>query len=79
MRGISTFGLLAMLPAVMGTAPAGASMLVPICSGDGVTRTISVPVGEQGPPGQQQPGCCVKGCHAGSSRKKLQRDFDPSQ
>ncbi len=96
MRPVSLFGLLAMLPAALGTAPAAASLQMPICTGDGQVHVITVavspgkPAGPAGPAspadpaGKDQNGCCAKGCHAGSSRKKAagldeSGEFDPSQ
>jgi len=71
MRTLHLFGLLALIPAALNASPAHASGLaVPLCTGDGVARTISLPLGDQDIPGKQTPGCCVKGCHAGGERKR---------
>lgn len=71
MRRIALFALVAMVPAVFNVAPAAArgSIVAAICSGDGITRTVSVPVGPQDVPGKQTPGCCVKGCHGGERKR----------
>lgn len=65
------FALAALLPAALNTSPAGAaSRLVPLCTGDGVVRQVSVPLGPVKLPGGDDPGCCAKGCHAGGNRKR---------
>ena len=66
------FGLMALVPAAMNVsaAAAGASILVPVCTGDGQVHMMNVPVdGNQGPGSANSP-CCAKGCHSGSSRKR---------
>jgi len=77
MRLYHFIGLVAMLPAALNASPASAAgrsaLAVPLCTGDGVARTISVPVGPQDIPGKQVPGCCVKGCHTGGERKRGKR------
>ena len=74
LRVVSLFGLVAMIPATLNAAPAaGATMAVPVCTGDGLVHVVRVPVGQPDGPGQGQTGCCVKGCHAGGSRKRLSR------
>jgi hypothetical protein len=67
---ISAFALVALLPAAMNAAPAAASVNVTLCSGTGQARSVSVPVSPGAPARQGDDGCCVKGCHAGSSRKR---------
>ena len=71
MRRISLFALLAMMPAVFNVSPANArgAMAVPICTGDGLPRTVSVPLGSRDIPGKEVPGCCVKGCHGGERKR----------
>lgn len=68
------FGLLAMVPAALNVAPAAAhGLAVPLCTGDGAARTVTLPVPADRLPGGDQPGCCAKGCHTGrdgGSRKK---------
>lgn len=79
MKKISLFGLIAMVPAVLNVSPAlargvaGNAILVPICSGDGVSRSISIPLGPQDIPGKQVPGCCVKGCHSGERKRAAKK------
>jgi len=75
MRLYHLIGLVALLPAALNASPASAhsQLAVPLCTGDGVARTVSVPVGPQDIPGRQVPGCCVKGCHAGGERKRGKR------
>lgn len=74
MKLLASLCLLAMTPAALNVAPAQAqSLTMPLCSGDGVVRTVTVPVGPSQLPGHEPPGCCVKGCHSGSSRKRSQR------
>lgn len=74
-RAALHFAMLAMFPATLNTSPAAAAgtLAVPVCTGDGAVRTVNVPVGGSQLPGQEAPGCCVKGCHAGGSRKRGQR------
>lgn len=73
-RLIPLFGLVAMVPATLNAAPvAGGTIDVPICTGDGLVHMVRVPVGQSEGQGQGQSGCCVKGCHAGGSRKRLLR------
>jgi hypothetical protein len=66
------FALAALLPAALNTSPAAGAgrLLVPLCTGDGVVRQVSVPLGPIKLPGGDMPGCCAKGCHAGGSRKR---------
>ena len=77
------FGLVAMLPAAMNTVPAQAAQMLnlPVCDGSGAVRMVSVPLGGSPlRPTQGDSGCCVKGCHSPSSRKRANScDFDPSQ
>lgn len=70
------FGLAALIPAAFAPTPALAgSMSMLICSGDGVVRSIELPL----PSGPKDAPCCAKACHSGSNRKKLQRQFDAPQ
>lgn len=80
-RAASLFALLAIMPAALHAAPvlASDSLLVPICTGDGQTRLVEIPKGGSAPRngGEQD---CVKGCHAGSSRKRTGApQFEPAQ
>ncbi|MEA3263895.1 MAG: hypothetical protein U9R07_10490 [Pseudomonadota bacterium] len=73
------FALLAIMPAALHATPvmAEGSLLVPICTGDGQTRLVTIPKGGSGP--RQEPDC-VKGCHAGASRKRTGGPhFEPAQ
>jgi hypothetical protein len=79
MKQITLFALLAMMPAVFNISPASARgpmgnapgnvLLAPICTGDGISRKVSVPLGPQDIPGKEVPGCCVKGCHGGERKR----------
>ncbi len=76
MSALAQFGLIALLPAALGAAaPSGPTLAVSLCSGASV-RVIEVPLEK---PGRKQAPCCAKGCHGGSSRKKLAKAFEPSQ
>jgi hypothetical protein len=79
-RLVTVLGLIALMPAAVGAAPAhdGGHLTVPLCDGNGTARTVSIPVGQQDIPGAEQPGCCAKGCQTGSARKRGRR-IDPSQ
>jgi hypothetical protein len=74
------FGLVALLPAALNlSAPALAgTLLMPLCSGDGQLRMIEVPGVPGTPPGGDK-GCCAKGCHSSSNRKRGARNFEPAQ
>jgi hypothetical protein len=64
------FGVMALVPAALNLAPASAHALaMPICSGDGLIRTVTVPIPGNQLPGRDVPGCCAKGCHTGSRKK----------
>lgn len=80
-RAATLFALLAILPAALHAAPAfaGDNLLVPICSGDGQIRLVAIPKGGT-VPGKGDEQDCVKGCHAGSSRKRnAAPNFEPAQ
>lgn len=69
----AAFALLALLPAAFGTGPAAARTLtMAICTGDGVVRTVEVPLGGAPEPAPDKP-CCNKGCHSSCSRKRSLR------
>ena len=56
-------GLIALVPAALNAAPARAGALaLPVCTGDGSARTITVPVPTGELPGRDQPGCCAAKC-----------------
>lgn len=70
-------GLLALVPAALNAAPGHAGALaLPVCTGDGTARVLSVPVPAGELPGRDQPGCCAKGCHTGSRKKSTSRQID---
>ena len=81
MKALAIFCVFALVPAALNTNPAMAkgALAVPLCTGDGVARTISVPVTPAGLPGSEPPGCCTKGCHSGGARKRTGRRLDPAQ
>lgn len=74
------FALLAIMPAALHAAPmlASDSLLVPICTGDGQTRLVTIPKGGPAAPGQRGEADCIKGCHGGFSRKRPGQ-FEPAQ
>lgn len=81
MRLRMVLGVIALLPAAVNAAPVHAgSLALPVCSGDGIVRTVTIPAPSGDIPGREQPGCCAKGCHTGSRKKaasgKLTRDND---
>jgi len=75
------FGLVSLLPAAVNTTPghSAQTLLASLCSGDGVVRSLQIPVGRTGLPGGDQPGCCAKGCHSGSTRKRNARKDNPAE
>lgn len=71
--------IVALVPAAFNISPASAGIVVPICSGDGLVRTVTMPVSGGEVPGQEMPGCCAKGCHTGSRKKSLLGQIDTGQ
>lgn len=67
---IALFGIIALAPVALAITPASASPVLhlAICAGTDNARTITVPLPGK-PSGGDEP-CCVKGCHAGGSRKR---------
>jgi len=65
------FALLALVPAMTlnPVATQARAMEVPLCSGG----VLSVPLSGQNAPGGGDAPCCAKGCHTGSSRKRLDK------
>lgn len=65
-------GLLALVPAlfVPSLVVARDTIGIPLCSADGSTRIVQVPVGPIKLPGKDKERCCAKACHAAGSRKK---------
>ncbi|MDE1917782.1 MAG: hypothetical protein KGJ57_09815 [Sphingomonadales bacterium] len=80
-RLVTVLGLVALVPAAVGAAPAhdGDKLTLAVCDGLGGARTISVPLGHQDIPGAEQPGCCAKGCQTGTRKKGRRGRFDPAQ
>jgi hypothetical protein len=74
-RLATVLGLVALVPAAVGAAPAhqDGHLTVALCDGSGAARTVSVPLGHPDIPGAEQPGCCAKGCHTGGGRKRGKR------
>jgi len=63
------FGLVALIPAAFGPVAASAnSVVAALCTGDGHSRAITIPL-KPGLPGSNAM-CCAKGCHRSSSRKR---------
>jgi len=67
------FGLFALVPAAFAPAASGQTagnhLLAALCTGDGQSRSITIPL-KPALPGSNGM-CCAKGCHAGSSRKRI--------
>lgn len=75
----ATLGLVALIPLALNVSvPARGSILMPLCTGDGTVRMVPVQGSGNGPAGGEN-GCCIKGCHAGSSRKKSLKEIEPAQ
>lgn len=73
-------GLVALIPAALNAAPMRAGILsIPVCTGDGLVRSVTLPLGPAELPGGDQPGCCSKGCHTGERKKQKARKFDLGQ
>lgn len=74
-------GIVALVPAAFNIAPAAAAggILVPICTGDGTVRNVTLPQPGEEIPGKEAPGCCAKGCHTGSRKKSQCCEIDTGQ
>lgn len=74
MKLVALIGLFALMPVAIHPAQAAAShprsMTSLVCSGDGLTRRMAIPVNGDQPPSKDDRPCSAKGCHAGSSRKR---------
>lgn len=73
MRRAALFALAAMIPAAFNPVPAragGGGLVVALCSGTETGLTVTIPLRPTLPPSQDGKGCCAKGCHSGSSRKR---------
>ena len=70
---IAAVALAALVPAAFNPAPAAAagSITVPLCDGT-LGATVTIPLRPGLPPARDGKGCCAKGCHTGSSRKRGQ-------
>ena len=69
------FGLAALLPVALNAGPATAgSITMILCTGDGLSRILTIPMSQGKPaPADENSPCHAKGCHAGGSRKRLDR------
>ncbi|MBS0480883.1 MAG: hypothetical protein JSR96_01790 [Proteobacteria bacterium] len=78
---LARFALIALVPAALNISAASgaASIMVPLCTGDGQVHMVRIPADRHPQPGQDRDGCCAKGCHAGNCRKKSLREIEPSQ
>ena len=80
-RRLVQFSLVSLLPAALNlSAPAMAgTLMMPLCTGDGQVRMVPVPGGAPKAPLGGDNGCCAKGCHSSSSRKRLGKKIEPAQ
>ena len=84
MKFLQTFCIVAMIPAAFNItpAPANGQITAALCTGDGVSRSISIPIrrpiDKRGMPNNDPPGCCVKGCQSGG-RKRGCCDDEPRE
>jgi hypothetical protein len=80
-RSDLAFALAALVPAAFNPSPAPAAMLVALCTGDGATHAILIPLPGHPLPGAPGQSCCAKGCHAGARRRGTPQkpDVDPAQ
>lgn len=81
-RMLAAFALLALVPAALAptAALAAGNLRVTLCDGTGNPPSLVIPV-HRSPFRGGEDSCCVKGCHAGGTRKKFARggQFDPKQ
>lgn len=77
MKALILVGLLALTPAAVHPAqpaPTHARFLSSlVCSGDGLTRRIAIPVRGDQSPSRDDRLCWAKGCHGGHPRKRIFR------
>ena len=80
MKALIHFSLVSLLPAALNlSAPASAGgLMMPLCTGDGQVRMVPVPGAPKAPLGGDN-GCCAKGCHSSSNRKRGAKKFEPAQ
>lgn len=73
MKWAAVLSLIAMLPsALQAAAPAtGRVLTVSLCTGDGKTRRVNLPIDPAQPSPRRSDACCMIACHAGGSRKRL--------
>ena len=80
MKVPALLGILALVPAAFNVSPAAArGILVPLCSGDGSVRSVTLPVSDGQIPGKDAPGCCAKACHTGTRKKSQRCQIDTGQ
>lgn len=61
-----TMALVALVPMALGPLPAAETRIIAeLCGGGG---TVEIPIKRDGEPA---PPCAMKGCHAGSCRKRI--------
>jgi len=78
MRPRLLLGIVALVPAALNAAPAPAhGLVVPLCSGSGEARTVTLPAGSGEVPGKEVPGCCAKACHTGSRKRSQGLSLTP--
>ena len=67
---LGSFAALALLPAMIGPIPLAqaGTLNLALCGGG----ALSIPLNSPAPANGSAP-CCAKGCHNGSSRKRLDR------
>ena len=69
---LAAFALIGLIPAAFNPAPQAnaRSIAVPLCIGSDSSAKVIIPLLPAGPPSRDGSGCCAKGCHTGSSRKR---------
>ena len=83
MRPRLLLGIVALVPAALNAAPAPAhGLVVPLCSGSGEARSVTLPAGSgevpgKEVPGKEVPGCCAKACHTGSRKRSQGLSLTP--
>ena len=70
MKSIALFAMFALIPAAFNPQPAAAQIAVLVCVDGKDGGTITIPLRPASPLRGEGEGCCVKGCHAGPSRKR---------
>lgn len=77
MKSAALIGLFVLVPAAINPAQAApihsGSLTSLVCSGNGLTQRITIPVGGDEPPREGDRPCWAKGCHGGSTRKRGSR------